>query len=56
VPTLVDDAASTAFQWFGAGPYPYFVFVDRAGNVALRLSGEIAPADLAELMNQLEAS
>jgi thiol-disulfide isomerase/thioredoxin len=53
IPTLVDDAASTAFVWFGAGAFPYFVFVDSTGAVALRASGEIDPADIALVMQEL---
>jgi thiol-disulfide isomerase/thioredoxin len=55
-PVLVDDQESRAFQAAGRGAFPYFVFVDSAGNVALRLSGEQDPLMLASIMEQLASS
>jgi thiol-disulfide isomerase/thioredoxin len=43
-PVLVDDKQSTAAERFGLTSFPYLVFVDAEGNVALRASGEI-PAE-----------
>lgn len=54
-PVLVDDEQSSAFRAFGQGDFPYFVFVDAQGNVALRLIGEQEPAQLASLMESLGA-
>lgn len=53
IPVIVDDPDSTAYQWFGQGAFPYYVLIDPAGQVALRLSGEQDPAVLADLMSQL---
>ncbi len=53
IPVIVDDPESTAYQWFGQGAFPYYVLIDPAGQVALRLSGEQDPAVLADLMSQL---
>jgi cytochrome c biogenesis protein CcmG, thiol:disulfide interchange protein DsbE len=54
-PVLADDARLRAFFAFGGKSFPYFVFVDAAGNVAARASGEIDPADLAEAARRLAA-
>jgi thiol-disulfide isomerase/thioredoxin len=40
VPTLVDSAQSGAFLAFGAGSFPYWVYLDARGNVVARTSGE----------------
>lgn len=53
VPVIVDDSTSSAYSHFGQGGFPFYVFVDSAGNVALRLSGEQDPATLAGLMDEL---
>lgn len=39
VPLIMDDAASSVGRAFGLTAYPYFVFVDSQGRVALRLTG-----------------
>jgi cytochrome c biogenesis protein CcmG, thiol:disulfide interchange protein DsbE len=52
-PVLVDDEESSAYIQFGQGGFPFYVFVDSAGNVAMRLSGEQDPATLAAQMEQL---
>jgi len=53
LPTLVDDETSSAFRAFGQGGFPYYVFIDRNGFVAHRLSGEQEPDHLADLMQWL---
>ncbi len=40
-PTLADDADSGAAGAYGISGFPYMVFIDGDGNVALRTSGEI---------------
>jgi thiol-disulfide isomerase/thioredoxin len=40
VPTLVDSAQSGAFLAFGAGGFPFWVYLDARGNVVARTSGE----------------
>jgi thiol-disulfide isomerase/thioredoxin len=53
IPTLVDDEAFSALRAFGQGGFPYYVFVDRNGLVALRMSGQQDPANLADMMQLL---
>jgi thiol-disulfide isomerase/thioredoxin len=54
-PTLVDDDQSSALGAFGQGAFPYYVLIDSDGNVAMRLSGEQDPTNLASLMERLAA-
>jgi thiol-disulfide isomerase/thioredoxin len=54
-PTLVDTASGTAAAAYGLTSYPYLVFVDASGNVAARVSGEVAPADLSAMFAALAA-
>ena len=49
-PVIVDDEQSSAFEAFGMGAFPFYVFVDANGTVVMRLSGEQDPVRLAELM------
>jgi thiol-disulfide isomerase/thioredoxin len=55
-PVIVDDEQSSAFEAFGRGAFPFYVFVDANGTVVLRLSGEQDPVHLAELMQELPAA
>lgn len=43
VPTLVDDADSTALKALGIGAFPGLVLVDDAGDVLLRFTGGLNP-------------
>jgi hypothetical protein len=54
-PVLVDTASGTAATAYGLSAYPYLVFVDAAGDVAARVTGEVAPADLAKMFAALAA-
>lgn len=40
IPTIADDEASTALQAYGAGGFPYLVYLDADNKVVLRTSGE----------------
>lgn len=40
-PVIRDDSSSTALAAYGAGGFPYWVFVDADGNVVRRSSGEL---------------
>jgi thiol-disulfide isomerase/thioredoxin len=40
IPTLVDSSKSDALQAYGAGGFPYWVYVDAQGKVVARTSGE----------------
>lgn len=55
-PVLVDDPEASAWTAFGQGGFPFYVFIDAAGDVAMRLSGEQDPSVLASLMEQLAGS
>jgi AhpC/TSA family len=52
---LLDDDRGTAARAFGLASVPYFVFVDASGNVAGRISGEIAEDQLREIFEALAA-
>ncbi len=54
IPVVRDDKDDTVVRAFGAGGYPYWVFTNADGTVALRTSGELAIADLEQIMNSLE--
>ncbi|MEX0663163.1 MAG: TlpA disulfide reductase family protein [Acidimicrobiia bacterium] len=54
-PILADDARSRALEAFGGNSFPYFVFVAADGTVAARYSGEIAAADVKEVVARLVA-
>lgn len=55
-PVIVDDEQNSAFEAFGRGAFPFYVFVDLDGRVVMRLSGEQDPVRLAELMQALPAA
>ena len=40
---ILDDAQGTVAAAFGLSAYPYFVFVDADGQVALRATGACPP-------------
>jgi thiol-disulfide isomerase/thioredoxin len=50
VTTLADNSTDTATAAFGVNAYPFFVVVRANGTVALRVSGELRPAQLTELV------
>lgn len=52
-PVLADDARLRAFLGFGGETFPYFVFIDAAGTVVARVSGEIEPSALAAAARRL---
>lgn len=54
-PVLLDDPKLRALIAFGAGSFPYMVFVASDGTVAGRWSGELGKADLAEVARRLVA-
>ena len=41
VPVILDDAQNTVLLNYGAGGFPYWVFLDAEGRVALRAAGEM---------------
>lgn len=52
-PTIADDAKNEAAARFGVTGFPFWVFVDKSGNVAARIAGEISDAGLATLFRAL---
>jgi len=46
VPVILDDKDSSAYRAYGAGGFPYYVFLDKDGNVVRRSSGELDIATL----------
>jgi thiol-disulfide isomerase/thioredoxin len=52
-PVLVDDESSTAANAFGLSRFPFWVFLDSAGNVAARAVGEIEPEAIGEVVASL---
>jgi len=53
VPVIRDDQDNSAHVAFGAGGFPYWVFVEEDGTVAMRTSGETTVADLEAIMSSL---
>jgi thiol-disulfide isomerase/thioredoxin len=52
-PVIRDDQEGSAHIAYGAGGFPYWVFVEEDGTVALRTSGETSVADLEAIMTDL---
>ncbi len=52
VPIIRDDKEGSAHRAFGAGGFPYWVFVNSDGTVALRVAGQ---TDIPELVDILES-
>lgn len=52
-PVIRDDQDRTALIAYGAGGFPFWVFVEEDGTVALRSSGETSIADLEAIMTGL---
>jgi thiol-disulfide isomerase/thioredoxin len=52
-PVILDDAQSSVGAAFGLSAYPYFVFVDADGQVALRVTGALPIATIEQIITQL---
>lgn len=52
-PTMTDDASSSALAALGIRNFPGFVFVDREGRVAQRVTGEISAAAFDQAVNAI---
>lgn len=48
-----DDATSSVYRAYGAGPFPYWVFLDGDGTVVLRLAGAIGASELETILETL---
>ncbi len=53
VPTVVDDAKTKAYLNYGAGGFPFIVFVDKDNKVALRTTGELPAGSYDQYFNAL---
>jgi len=53
---VIDDTDSTVLQSYGAGGFPYWVFLNADGTVAARSAGELDIAQLEVFMNVIAAS
>jgi thiol-disulfide isomerase/thioredoxin len=52
VPTLLDDAGSSAAAAFGLSAYPYWVVVDAEGNVVDQLTGQLSVPEIEQLIDR----
>ena len=53
VPLIRDDADSSVYVAYGAGPFPYWVFLNGDGSVAGRAAGELGTETLEQLLRGL---
>jgi thiol-disulfide isomerase/thioredoxin len=53
VPVILDDAGYRAADAFGLSAYPYFVFVDADGRVAVRLTGGLSTTTIESILDEL---
>jgi len=53
-PVIRDDAENTVLIDYGAGGFPYWVFVNSDGTVALRTSGLLETAQFEEILSTLQ--
>jgi thiol-disulfide isomerase/thioredoxin len=56
VPVIRDDADNSVLLSYGAGGFPYWVFVNADGTVALRTSGELQIDQLQTILDSLQTS
>jgi len=54
VPTLRDDQDNSTLLAYGAGGFPYWVFTNADGTVAIRTAGELSIEQLETILNTLE--
>lgn len=54
VPVIVDDNDNSVLNAYGAGGFPYWVFLDADGTVSVRTAGELSIAQLEEILDTLE--
>jgi len=53
VPIIRDDQAGSAHRAFGGGGFPYWVFTNSDGTVALRVAGQIPTEELVSILESL---
>jgi thiol-disulfide isomerase/thioredoxin len=54
LPVIVDDQEGSVHAAYGAGPFPYWVFVNADGTVAVRTAGQLSIDQLEELIGTIE--
>jgi thiol-disulfide isomerase/thioredoxin len=54
VPVIRDDAEGSAHLAYGGGGFPYWVFVNSDGTVALRTSGQLQTDQLVSILESLK--
>lgn len=54
VPVIVDDEDDSVLKAYGSGGFPYWVFLNADGTVAVRTAGELSIEQLEEILNTLE--
>ncbi len=54
VPVIVDDKDNSVLNAYGAGGFPYWVFLNADGTVAVRTAGELTILQLEEILDTLE--
>jgi thiol-disulfide isomerase/thioredoxin len=53
-PVVVDDQSDSIHQAYGSGGFPYWVFLNADGTVAVRTAGQLTIVQLEEILNTLE--
>lgn len=53
VPVVVDDEQSSVYRAYGSGGFPFWVFVNSDGTVAVRMQGSIPISELEQVMEAL---
>lgn len=54
LPVIVDDQDGSVHTAYGAGPFPYWVFLNADGTVAVRTAGQLSIDQLEELIGTIE--
>ena len=54
VPVILDDQAGSAHRAYGGGGFPYWVFLNADGTVAMRTAGNLTIEQLEGFLNSLE--
>ncbi|MDJ0792377.1 MAG: hypothetical protein QNJ71_10815 [Acidimicrobiia bacterium] len=54
VPTIRDDQQNSVYSSYGAGGFPYWVFTNADGTVAVRTSGQLTTEQLTTILSTLE--
>lgn len=54
VPIIVDDQETSVLNAYGRGGFPYWVFLNADGTVAVRAAGQLSIEQLEELLSNLD--